>query len=1139
MNTEERKEQAKKLIDAFKANVSGSWLNHGNLPIKPERGVTPSQSILKTIGIDGGDRKGWHTPQEKEWKDFSDILDDFATKVNEHLAPIKHDNSGADFDAKKGTIYIPEKSEYNNLIEYAHDLFTAASLATGTEERFNRPGVVNDLNDSKNTESRNREQLVGELVSAVMCIEEGKAASLAPDSVDTIEEWEKYIADNPEHFDGIMEDVDKAVMALREIKMGRKPDYQSIASQMSQTPSVPEQKAASQETVKTKSQTEQKAAERQIALLSAGLLKSLEHHGVWMNSTGKLYPSFYPKGPAISPFNAISLALHSDENGYRSNLFTTFQEAKSRNEGVKSSEKGVPFNWYNWSQYVNRNNPDDIITRKEYLELPKEEKAQFKGIHNREIRTLFNLDQTMTPVIDPDRYKKAIGWNGGVEDRGMGETEVKIRRETFNDLLENIDKNLVPIEKGQGQPVAHYDMGEDIIRLPEERSYAHYYDYVHDAISEVVRATGHPERLAREAAVNQKTQDDLLRETLVVELATGVEMLELGMPARLAPASQDMVHDWIRMLKEDPKMIDAVETDLNNALEVIHKAERGEKVVYSSFINQQKARQLQDKQKPQVTSSESLILADIISHHGMEVRESNFGSPEEKQAFLEKFDMTFYSSQIDSARKSLGSDDPEVVEAAYSDIYNHAAAIDQLAREYRPAEWNIKGRRDIEMMLHEIMDEDPKDMVIIMDEKTRKADILLPQGAFMGGKAILPNGQERNFYVEPEEVLSKEERKEAKIQYNDAPGFSKTRIEHALAALPNFNPSATRFFNRDGVAAFHADDRYFEGKQVYAARLNRWELDAVRGIDVREQVANSRSPLFEKVLMLKDDDNRWMLFMQAQGEKPFSVYPDKADINKFFTASHQGNAAITAAVRQELAVKYYELAKVKPSLQVNILGEKASEEDAARLQRVNIFKNKQGQFMIIAKMTDTPKDMPPREITAAQWQRLWLSPNHDEYKKDLAAKIFADLLHPERQQKENVQQTETRGQGLANGVKDNNSPSQSPLLKQYLDMKAKHPDALLLFRTGDFYETYQEDAVKASEILGITLTRSSKTKDQEGKPLSMAGFPYHELDTFLPRLIRAGQRVAICDQIEAPRQQTEQTEQAKSEEETRSPRFHR
>ena len=88
------------------------------------------------------------------------------------------------------------------------------------------------------------------------------------------------------------------------------------------------------------------------------------------------------------------------------------------------------------------------------------------------------------------------------------------------------------------------------------------------------------------------------------------------------------------------------------------------------------------------------------------------------------------------------------------------------------------------------------------------------------------------------------------------------------------------------------------------------------------------------------------------------------------------------------------------------------------------------------------------------------------------------------------------------------------MMKQYFDLKAKHPDAVMLFRCGDFYETYSEDAVTASEILGITLT---KRANGQGKTVEMAGFPHHALDTYLPKLIRAGRRVAICDQLEDPK----------------------
>lgn len=90
----------------------------------------------------------------------------------------------------------------------------------------------------------------------------------------------------------------------------------------------------------------------------------------------------------------------------------------------------------------------------------------------------------------------------------------------------------------------------------------------------------------------------------------------------------------------------------------------------------------------------------------------------------------------------------------------------------------------------------------------------------------------------------------------------------------------------------------------------------------------------------------------------------------------------------------------------------------------------------------------------------------------------------------------------------------TPMMKQFLDLKAKHPDAVMLFRCGDFYENYSTDAIIAAEILGITLTKRANGK---GKTIEMAGFPHHALDTYLPKLIRAGKRVAICDQLEDPK----------------------
>ena len=144
--------------------------------------------------------------------------------------------------------------------------------------------------------------------------------------------------------------------------------------------------------------------------------------------------------------------------------------------------------------------------------------------------------------------------------------------------------------------------------------------------------------------------------------------------------------------------------------------------------------------------------------------------------------------------------------------------------------------------------------------------------------------------------------------------------------------------------------------------------------------------------------------------------------------------------------------------------------------------------------------------------------NKDYVRKETKKKKEEEKKNSPEQKEKEKQEEKAKEEATKAETKAVAAVALSPMLKQFMDLKKKHPDALLLFRCGDFYETYMQDAEKSSKILGITLTKSSKTKDPDGKPLAMAGFPYHALDTYLPKLIRAGQRVAICDQIEAPKQ---------------------
>lgn len=767
-----------------------------------------------------------------------------------------------------------------------------------------------------------------------------------------------------------------------------------------------------------KSEQEVRAAERQVQFLTEAMSSAVNGSGYWMNMAGRYYPRLYPKGPEVSPFNALTLGLFSDRNGFKTGMYTFYPEAKLRNEPVKEGEKGVPFNWYNWKEYVNRHNPDDKITRQAYLLLEPEDKKQYKGIHSREIRVLFNIDQTMLPNVDTESYNKVIERYGTLQERGNERANERELHTVVNGFMKAVKDNMVPIRR-DGTTMAHYNVAKDVIYVPDRKNYPQYIDYVQDLMREIVRATGHQQRCAREGMVMRggvaPSEDAVKREELVVELVAGIKMLELGLPARLLPTSLKLVEEWNRELREDPQMIDTIEADVNNAMDIIRRAEKGEKVTYFSEVNKQATEEMKEKKKPSVSSEESAILADIIRNRGMLIADGNFNTEEDKKHFLEKFDMAYHYEQLNHAMALTKDDDPEVVEVAFTEVLRISSYIDELARGYKPSEWVNTGAYSIYDALKEIPDRTTRDFVVIADTETNRADVIMPEGAFVGGKVVMPDGKEQNFYLSPDEVMSAEERtaKGARIQNNELPGMSKQRITRALQAEGS---NYVRFFNTGGVASFRPNDLYFDKKRIGVAKLNQWKLTDMRELNISEAVERSRSVCFDKVQMVRGDDDRWMIYIKPQGEDPFSMHPDKADVNQFFSTSKQKNDVETERIRHELGQKYYAMSRVNPNLKIDMFGERAPEEDISRVVRANFYKTKGGQFLCSPVFEGVEK-VEPRPITASQWQRLWLSSDLGAYKNNMAALLYADLLHPQQAQAQEQKQVQEQDAARAVGMR--------------------------------------------------------------------------------------------------------------------------
>ena len=736
--------------------------------------------------------------------------------------------------------------------------------------------------------------------------------------------------------------------------------------------------------MKEKSQIEKNAQEKQVALLSTALNGASNAGGHWLNATGKGYPKFYPRGVAVSPFNGLFMALHSDRNGCKTNLFTLYSDAKARGTAVREHEQGVPFLFYNWNKYVHRNNPEDIISREAYLKLDEEVQKQYKGVHNREIRTLFNIDQTTFPYVDKAAYDSVLLKDGSAVERGYSDADERRLHGRFNSFLLKMRDNLVPVRSdGSGMP--HYETDKDAVYLPRQRDFEHYNDYVQEALRQIVSATGHQQRLAREGMVMKNgmapSEDALKQERLVVEVASGIKMLELGLPARLSDESLKLVDYWNRELKENPCLIDALESDVNNALEVIRKAEKGEKIEYATLRNRRQTSDMKE-QLPK-----HYFVADEIRQHP---------------------------------------------------------------------------------------NKEDKTIVVVIDPVQKSADVILPAGAS-------PDVD------------------------NEIPGMNKARIGRALRREGIEN---VRFFNSDGALGYRPDDSYFAEKQVTLARLKNWAMETLSTLDVTSAVRRANDVNITRAEMIPDDKRRWALYIKPENKDGYSVYPDKEDVNRFFSTLKQSMDNIEK-VRMELAHKYYALAEVQPSLKVDLFSSEAQDIDLNRIQRVSVFKTKQDGIQCVATIDGTK--MQPRSVTPQQWRRMMVAEDKTDYKRHLAATLFADVLRKGQTLEENTGEKQEKEVAKQQNreVTENHAESVSAQRKQWDELKERHPDTLQLVRAGTVYRLYNEDAVRGAEILGLPTEREAGNLEK-GFTVSVE-FATELLDTNLPKLVKAGERVVICD----------------------------
>lgn len=844
-----------------------------------------------------------------------------------------------------------------------------------------------------------------------------------------------------------------------------------------------------QQTVET--QKPKTGAERQADILISALQRAKDNGGILVNANQKTQPNFYQNGVKVtmSPFNSLILAMHSDEHGYQTNQMTLFSDAKNRGESVRKSENGVPFSWYAWNEYINKSNPEDKISRSDYKALSPEEQSQYKGVKTNEFRILFNIDQTTLSSVHKEDYDKAVKEHGGIEQRDFTPQDDKNLRITVNEYILRLRDNLVPIRK-DGSGVASYDKQKDAVHIPAQNAYGSYAEYVQDITRNVVAATAHPQRLNRHSSQNYAT--------LVTELASANKQLQYAMPAKLSPKAMEQLDNIIDSLQKNPKLVTSIEHDVNASMGMIQKAAAGEK------IEKRPTPKEMDNWRSRLPKEETVPdkFDAVLMLRDNNEKWSLYVKPENEPAFAvhpRQNDVTMFFNVIrNNVTEKTETFRQELAQKYYAEVAQHPEkAVDIFKSDATEADL----ARIEKINIFKTKDEPSKILAVpVIDGERQKA-------------REVTQDQWQRMWLAPD---MKEYKKHlAAVMYADVlKGKSKDNTQ-SQGQTQNQNQQQNQ-------------EQKNEQKEPVTLDIPKWSLNYIVNGDA-EGLTDEEKDIVDKFLDEHFADGFVPEVIEGN-DKDFNVSPAFGTRNPN-ALPNKGESPYQAVETSE--VKFY------PSGYFERRDE--SQSEGVEEGEVVVDNRKEQTF-------DPEDNEEDKECTRLLEQiaklekkcRTETQPNRQRAMfleiKDLKSQLDARVKmlqeqarqeelakqkqnSPEQKEKERREE-KVKEEATKQETKAIAKVALSPMLKQFLDLKKKHPDALLLFRCGDFYETYQKDAEKASKILGITLTRSSKTKDQDGKPLAMAGFPYHALDTYLPKLIRAGERVAICDQIEAPKQTT-------------------
>ena len=747
-------------------------------------------------------------------------------------------------------------------------------------------------------------------------------------------------------------------------------------------------KAEKEQAEKEKQQQESKKDEDKpskgvahAAILLGALAAAKANNGVWMNKESKSNAEFIFSHTPVTAYNNIMMNLQSDQKGYRTNVFTLFNNAQKNGVAVKQGEKATPFNWTQWD-YQNLTDKNDIISNKEYEKLSDEEKKMYGKHASRLTQYIYNIDQTTYPAVGGDQFVTLLKEKGAQQESLKPSTSASFLKQ-FDEIKAKHPDVIVIMRKDDSYEIYKSDAKKaaEATHLPVTKqeiegkkidtvSFSHTMLDVH--LPNIIRA-GH------RVAVCDQLEDP----KLVKSVPKGKAVLDRAYSTAKAVAKQEGIKYERVMVIQDAKYDKTDDKiEVSGMIDKSVGSERLAALQKANDIYRAVVAATGTENRLDRSGRNSLLPEDDAKHEKL-VQELAAGVLMARQGLPAT--LSKESQKLIPYWERELKENPKMVGVIERDVNNAVETIDNLIAKRKVDYKAIRGQLPPKMItdkaenyslaadLAKLPSIDTKEVVVIRDRKANKVDVILPAGASV----------EAN---------------------NEVPGMRKDRISIALKK-EGFNE--VKFYNAGGSLGLNKPNNYFEGKDVSLNQLKQYQLVNHKTIEVAQQPKQENKVEIEHFRAIKDDYGRWAFYIKPKNEPQFSVYPPKEHMNKYFSVRNTPDEKTTRAA---LANKWYEVAKQFPDVRVDIINpHPAKDIDMSRIVNPTITKSAQDpKVKLVFATIDGERHHAP--VNETQWQRMWLADNMAEYKKAVAAVVFEPVLRKgmesQQTQSEVVKETE-------------------------------------------------------------------------------------------------------------------------------------